>query len=311
MSQPKVSVIIPCYNRADYIAETVESVLNQTYSNVELIVVDDGCTDNSREILEQYSDRITILEHPGRVNKGQSAALNVGIAASDGEYIAFLDSDDVFAPEKIEKQVAYLEQHPDIGLVYANGHTIDEYGNKKKRILGDDHQEHSDPDRMLLACYFLLPNNSLLRKAVLSRAGLFEESFRAAQDHDLAIRIFELTKVGYLPECLFFYRHHKDSISHKNAMLRWKNGYKILNRARKRYPYRWSTIIGRLAVLNFRLGRCYKEKGNYLAAIPLFIASGICDPLRSLKVITGRERISSQQFSVNSSFFFSVLNLPY
>ena len=290
---PKVCVIIPCYNRGKYIAETVESVLNQTYPNIELIVVDDGCTDHSREVLERYADRIKILEHPGRVNKGQSAALNLGIRSSHSEYIAFLDSDDLFAPEKIEKQVRFLEENAQFGLVYANGHTIDENGKKIFRIYGDHHHEPSDPNRLLLNCYFLLPNNSLLRREVLDRAGLFDETLRSAQDHDLAIRIAEVTKIAYLNECLFFYRRHGDSISYRNAKLRWRNGYKILNRARSRYRYRFSTVLGRLAVLNFRLGQVYREEGNYLRAIPLFMAAGLCDPLRSLKVLLGRERISS------------------
>ncbi len=293
ISPPKVTVVIPCYNRGRYITETITSVLQQTYGNIELIVVDDGCTDNSREILETFTGRIRLLEHPGRVNKGQSAALNLGINASQSKYLAFLDSDDLFAPEKIAKQVDYLQQHPEVGLVYANGHTIDEHGNTIYRIYGDDHQEPSDPNRVLLDCYLFLPTNALLRREVLDRAGLFEESFRSAQDHDLAIRIFEVTRVGYLAECLFFYRRHQESISQKNAMLRWKNGYKILNRARKRYPYRFSTIAGRLAVLNFRLGQCYLERYNYPTAIFLFLAAGLCDPLRSLRVVSGRERISS------------------
>ena len=127
--KPKVSVIIPCYNRERYIAKTVESVLNQTYPHIELVVVDDGCTDNSRMILEQYKNSVRILEHPGRINKGQSAAINLGIRSSSSEYVAILDSDDLFAPEKIEKQVNFLEANLGIGLVYANGHAVDENGN--------------------------------------------------------------------------------------------------------------------------------------------------------------------------------------
>jgi glycosyltransferase involved in cell wall biosynthesis len=290
---PKVTVIIPCYNRGKFIAETVESVLSQTYSNVELVVVDDGCTDNSREVLEPYADRIRILEHPGRVNCGQSAALNLGIRSSESDYVAFLDSDDLFAPDKIEKQVRFFEEHPQFGLVYANGHAIDENGNVIFRFYGKNHKEESDPNRVLLDCYFLLPNNALLRRDVLAKSGLFDESLRSAQDHDLAIRVAEVTKIAYLDECLFSYRRHPDSISYRNAKLRWSNGYKILKNARSRYRYRLSTLLGRLAVLNFRLGQCYREEGNYLKAVPLFIAAGLCDPLRSLSVLLGREKSTS------------------
>lgn len=290
--RPKVTIIVPCYNRERYIAETIESVLNQSYSNIELIVVDDGSTDNSRKIIESYKKYIRILEHPGRVNKGQSAALNLGIRSSASDYVAFLDSDDLFSPEKMEKQVQFLESNPQVGLVYSNGYTISENGKRINRIYDENHREDSDPNRVLLDCYFLLPNNALVRRDVLSKAGYFEENFRSAQDHDLAIRIAEVAKIAYLDEALFFYRRHKDSISHRNAKLRWKNGFKILKRARLRYNYRLTTLTGRLAVLCFRLGQCYKEDGRYIRSLSFFVASGICDPFRAFGVLVGREKIT-------------------
>lgn len=290
---PLVSVIIPCFNRENYLVETIESVLNQTWPNIELIVVDDGCTDGSRAILEAYGHRLTILEHHGRVNKGQSAAINVGLSFCRGDYIAILDSDDLFAPDKIEKQMNYLLSNPDVGLVYANGYAIDEHGNKLYDFYDDSHVERSDPSRVLMDCYFLLPNNALVRRAAFMEAGGFDENLRAAQDHDMAIRIAEVTRIGYLPDYLFCYRRHKDSISHKNAKRRWKNGYKILLKAYKRYAYPKSTVLSRLAVLNFRLGQCYYEDKRFIRAGLLFIAAGFCNPMRSMRVMLGRERVSS------------------
>jgi glycosyltransferase involved in cell wall biosynthesis len=290
---PLVSVIIPCFNRERFVRETVESVLSQTWQNVELIVVDDGCTDGSRTILESYGDLLTILEHTGRVNKGQSAAINLGLRHCRGEYIAILDSDDLFAPEKIEKQISYLIDNPEIGLVYANGYAIDEQGKKLYEFYNKSHIEMSDPSRVLMDCYFLLPNNSLVRRNVMDQAGYFDEALRAAQDHDMAIRVAEVAKLGYMAEHLFYYRRHNDSISQKNAKRRWKNGYKILHKALKRYDYPFRTILSRLAVLNFRLGQCYIEEKRYIRALFLLIAAGICDPFRSLRVLLGCERVSS------------------
>lgn len=290
---PLVSVVIPCYNRDQYIRETIESVLNQTYNNIELIVVDDGSTDNSRDLLESFKGEMKLLEHPGRVNKGQSAALNLGIKASRGKYISFLDSDDLFAPDKIEKQVEFLEKNPQYGLVYGNGHAINEEGELLYPFYGDDHCEISDPNKILLDCYFLLPNNSLLKRDVLDASGLFDETLRAAQDHDQLIRIAEVTTVAYINEFLFYYRRHKNSISQRSAKLRWKNGYKILNKARSRYRYRFSTLMGRLAVLNFRLGQCYREEGAHYLALPLFVMAGLCDPVRSMRVLIGKETVGS------------------
>jgi glycosyltransferase involved in cell wall biosynthesis len=290
---PLVSVIIPCYNRERFIVETLGSVLDQTWPNIELIVVDDGCTDGSRTILESYGQQLILLEHPERVNKGQSAAINLGLLHCKGDYVAILDSDDLFAPDKIEKQISYLLDNPEIGLVYANGYAIDEKGNILYEFYDDSHKEMSDANKVLMDCYFLLPNNALIRREALELAGYFDENLRAAQDHDMAIRIAEVTELGYIGEHLFYYRRHKDSISHKNAKRRWKNGYKILHKAYKRYDYPIKTILGRLAVLNFRLGQCFFEEKRYIRAVLLFIAAGICDPIRSMRVLLGREKVYS------------------
>lgn len=290
---PKVSVIIPCYNRGTFIAETIESVLNQSYQNIELVVVDDGCTDNSREVLEQYGERIRILDHPGRVNKGQSAALNLGLESCDGEYIAILDSDDLFAPEKIEVQVNFLQEHTQFGLVYSNGMNINSEGKQTYAIFPPTHRSPVGPAEVLMDCFINLPSNALVRKSVFDIAGGFDESLRAAQDHDMVVRLLEIAPAGYLDKCLWSYRRHEDSISRKGVIARWRNGFKILKAASQRYPYPVRIRLGRRAVLSFRLGQCYWSESNYFRAVPLFIAAGLCDPLRSLKVLIGRERITS------------------
>ncbi len=291
--QPLVSIVIPCYNRGEFIAETIASVLNQSYPHIELIVVDDGSTDNSREIVDSFAEQITILEHPGRVNKGQSAALNLGIRASHGKYIAFLDSDDLFLPDKIEKQVRFLENNPHIGLVYGNGHAIDAEGKVLYPFYSSDHYEASDPNRILLDCYFLLPNNSLLKREVLEASGGFDETLRAAQDHDLLIRIAEVTNIAYINDFIFLYRRHKNSISQRSAMLRWKNGFIILRKAHSRYKYPVLIKLRRLAVLNFRVAQCYREEQRWVPAVFFFCAAGLCDPIRSAHVFLGKEKISS------------------
>lgn len=290
---PKVSVVIPVYNRAKYVGETIESVLSQTYRNFELIVVDDGSTDDSRKVLESFGDRVKILEHPNRENRGQSAAINRGLAAARGEYVGMLDSDDLWLPNKLALQVAYLDAHPHIGLVYGNGRAIDQNGNKLYDIYPPGHVEQSDPGRVLMDCYFLLPNNSLVRRSVVEAAGRFDESLRAAQDHDMAIRIAELTKLAYIDEPVFCYRRHPDSISHRNAAVRWQNGFKILAAARSRYPYPKHVVRKRSAVLHFRLGQCHLERRKHFAALMHMMRAFLLDPMRSLRVLAGREGITS------------------
>lgn len=285
----KVSVIIPAYNRESFINQTLDSVIQQTYTNTEIIVVDDGCTDRTRTILEEYGTQITLLEHPGRINKGQSAAINLGLEKASGKYICVLDSDDYWESNKIEKQVLFLESNPDVGLVYGNGTAVDEQSNHLYDIYSDRHREENMPGTVLLDCYFLVPNNAMIRADIFKKTGFFDENLRSAQDHDMAIRISEVTKLAYIPDKIFHYRRHAASISRKHTELRWRNGFIILDKAIKRYPYPRKTIRKRKAVLNFRLFQCALNAGNIFRGFPYLIKAGLYDPLRALKVLAGRE----------------------
>lgn len=292
---PKVSVIIPCYNREQFIAETVNSVIAQTWPNIELIVVDDGCSDGSRKVLESFGQRLTILEHPGRTNRGQSAAINLGMSHSTGDYLAILDSDDLYTIDKIEKQVFFLEKNPDVGLVYANCMYIDANGNDLYEMYYSAHKPPNGSERVLEDCCFNVPSNSLFRRSVFEKVGFFDETLRSAQDHDYAIRIAEVTRIGYIDKCLWSYRRHGGSISNTRTLERWKNGFKILEAACKRYPYQAATVRRRKAVLNFRLGQCYLGEKQYFKAGYHLLLAGLLDPIRSLRVLTGSERLTGPQ----------------
>ncbi len=295
MSQRKVSVIIPAYNRGRYIRQTVESVLNQTYTNIELIVIDDGSTDDTRDVLEGYGDRIIMLEHEGRQNRGQSASINLGLDHASGEYLAILDSDDYWEPDKIESQVGYLQQHPQAGLVYGNGTAVNERGEFLYNIYPRTHREESKPEKVLLDCYFSLPSNALMRKSLLKKTGYFDETLRAGQDHDMAIRIAEVVRLAYIDKPLFHYRRHNESISRSNkgAVSRWSNGFIILEKARIRYPYPPVVIRKRKAVLYFRLFQCAWENSFGLRALRNLLMAGLNDPARALGVLLRREKTSS------------------
>ena len=288
-NRPLVSVIIPAYNRVEYIDQTVQSVLDQTYPAVELIVVDDGSTDGSYERLQQYGSRIRLLTHDGHRNRGQSAAINLGLSQAKGDYIAILDSDDYWALNKLEVQVGFLQANPHIGLVYSNGYAVDAGGEYLYDIYPASHVEHNDPNRVLLDCYILLPQNSLVRRDVFDRAGRFNEQYRAAQDHDMLLRIVEITAIHYLPDYLFYYRRHGDSISSRGQRVRWSNGFTILQQAAQRYPYRAATLRKRRAVLNYRMGVCCRQDGEPLRAALYWLKALMLDPLRAARVVLGRE----------------------
>lgn len=289
-----VSVLIPLFNRAQYIEETIQSVLSQDYPRIELIVIDDGSTDGGDLLVQTLVDqeKLCLLRHPDNVNKGQAAALNLGLSAARGEYIAVLDSDDLYVEGKIAKQVAFLQQHPEIGLVYGNGKGIDAAGKVIYDINYDNQPEPSDPNAVLLDCYFLLPQNSLVRASVYQQAGNFDERLRSGQDHDMLIRLAEKTKIAHQSIDSFRYRRHGDSISAKGTETRWRCGLLILEKAAQRYPYKRSTLRKRRAVVNFRLAQALlQKKQNWFEITWRMLLAGLLDPLRALAVLAGREKV--------------------
>jgi len=292
---PLVTVVIPCYNRAEYIQITLNSVFEQTYPNIEIIVIDDGSLDESFEILTSQKHKIRLYQHPGGENRGQSSSINLGLSKACGDYISILDSDDVFASQKIEKQVDYLETNSSIGLVYSNGMNIDSAGKEMYPLYLDGPRDGIGPEEVLESSSFNLPSNAMVRKSVFTKAGFLDESLRSAQDHDMAIRIAEIAPIGYLNEILWFYRRHDASISHLRTLERWKNGFKILNKASKRYPYSRHSRMRRRGVLHFRLAQCYLQKKSYLLAGYHFVMAGLCDPSRGVAIIFGSENVSTPQ----------------
>jgi hypothetical protein len=161
------------------------------------------------------------------------------------------------------------------------------------RIFSENHVEQNNPERLLLDCYFNLPSNSLIRRNAIEKAGPFDEALRSAQDHDMAIRLAEVTRLAYIDEPLWYYRRHPSSQSGLHAKRRWQAGFTILEKACKRYPYPKKICRKRKSVLNFRMGQCFLEEKKNLNALIHFLKAGILDPIRSLKVISGKEKISS------------------
>lgn len=289
-----VSVLIPLYNRAKYIDETITSALKQEYSHIEIIVVDDGSTDGGDKLVEAYCKDypVTLYRHPGNVNLGQSISLNLALTKARGEFIAILDSDDIFLPNKLSEQVTFLRENPDVDLVYGMGYGVNADGEIVYEILCEAHEEKNDPNRVLLDCYFHLPVSSLLRRKVFDLVGGFDESLRAGQDHDMQVRMAEKIKLGFLPRRVYHYRRHGDSISSTGLERRWRNANIILDKAVKRFNYRTETVRKRRAIINFRLAQVlWSQKTNRIEAARRFIYSGLLDPLRALRVITRQEKI--------------------
>ncbi|MBS1792996.1 MAG: glycosyltransferase [Acidobacteria bacterium] len=202
----KVSVIIPNYNYEKFISRTVESVLSQTYQNIEIIVVDDGSKDGSLDVLKGFGDRIRVVEQK---NAGVSAARNHGVEVSTGELVAFLDADDVWLPEKLERQLEKMNSDPEIGLVHCSMTLIDPADNpigEKK-----EGQEGRVANEFLLLKRGVVigaGSTALVRRAVFDEAGGFDRRLSTAADWEFCYRVARLHKIGFVREPLVLYRMH-------------------------------------------------------------------------------------------------------
>jgi len=218
----KVSVIIPTYNRAHLLTQAIDSVLAQTFKDFELIVVDNYSSDNTESVIKSYDDR-RIRYFKNQNNGLVSVNRNYGIQKSRGEYIAFLDDDDLWLPEKLEKQVKLLDSNKELGLVYSDIHIIGSNGN----LLKDTYFHSVKPFRgnvfnELLIANFIGSLTVVVRKEALSKVGVFDLKYIIAQDYDLWLRIAECYPVDFIEQPLAEYRLHVESASQKNVVLSYK-----------------------------------------------------------------------------------------
>ena len=211
-----VSIIIPTYNHAHFISEALNSCLEQTYPDIEIIVVDDGSTDNTQQVLKPYASKIKYIYQD---NAGPAAARNNGARASNGSYLLFLDSDDWLSSEQINLQIIKLEKKPEYGLVYSAWKNVDE---TSKQIISEVRPkiEGDVLKKLLLRELFFSPGAALIRKECFDNVGLFEEGkeFMRSEDTEMWVRIAAANyPFAYLDEPLFFHRVVKNSLSHNYA----------------------------------------------------------------------------------------------
>ena len=205
-----VSVIIPTYNYSRFIGEAIDSALAQTRAPLEVIVVDDGSTDGTAEVLAAYGDRIRVLRQK---NSGVAMARNAGIAAARGEYLAFLDSDDAWYPRKLERQMPRFDAEPSLGLVHCGAETIDSEGRTLKMSV--DGMEGQVAEAMLrLDREVIMPQGSsiVVPKRVAEEIGGFDARLPPSEDWDFCYRVAARYAVGYVAEVLVRYRLHGSGI---------------------------------------------------------------------------------------------------
>jgi glycosyltransferase involved in cell wall biosynthesis len=207
---PRVSVVIPTYNAAAMVKEAIESVLAQTYADFEVVVMDDGSTDDTESVVRQFGDRIRYFKQE---NRGVSAARNAGINKSLGDYVAFLDSDDLWLPDKLTEQIPLLEADPKLGLVYCDWAVMSGEAVLQSSYLEDLPAASGYVFDELIQSGFILTSGVVLRRACLDDVGAFDKSLAIAQDYDLWLRISYRWKVQLVDQRLFTKRSCNGSLS--------------------------------------------------------------------------------------------------
>jgi len=227
---PAVSIIMPAYNAARYIKAAVDSMLAQTFTNFELIIINDGSTDGTATILDGYTDpRIHVLNN--EANIGITDTLNRGLTAATGTFIARMDADDISYRARLEKQVAYLHAHPDVGLLAANVIFIDEDGQPIKEAP----TAYPGPLSEMVLRWQLLWHNPLIHSSIVLRRAIlgtqqFDPTFIACEDYELWTRLLQQTRAVLLPDVLLDYRLVSTGINRTKQAIQAEHVQRIIKR---------------------------------------------------------------------------------
>jgi glycosyltransferase involved in cell wall biosynthesis len=220
MSTPAISVAMSVYNGERFLAEAIESVLDQTLRALEFLIVDDGSTDGSRAIIERYAAKDSRIRPIYRENRGLIASLNQLLAEAHAPLVARMDADDVCLPERLEQQVAYLEAHPDYGVIGCwtvdiDGHGTDWTGGDwtPHPLTHEEFLAHID-QRAPLLCHPAV----VYRRDLVRSVGGYHAAYRHCEDLDLWLRLASVTKIGNIPVKLLRYRHYADQVSSRHAI---------------------------------------------------------------------------------------------
>lgn len=211
-----VSAVVPAYNTAALLPRCIESILTQTVAVDEVIVVDDGSVDKTREVAESFGPRVRCIS---QANKGAAGARNCGIRSATGEWIALLDSDDDWVPNKIERQLEAVRQHPECDFIYSDATVILPDGSTAENFQADKEAPCGWVFDHLLQSCFVNGSTVMARRSALMEAGLFNESLRCAEDYDLWLRVSRRHQFWFVPEPLAFYERQAESLTRNDAVM--------------------------------------------------------------------------------------------
>jgi glycosyltransferase involved in cell wall biosynthesis len=281
----KVSVIIPTYNGGKFLPEAIDSALKQSVNSIEIIVVDDGSIDGTPQLLKDYDRQIKYIYQE---NKGVSAARNRGLTEASGEYIAFLDADDVWLPKKLEKQIALLDDNRNAGFVYCDNVFVD----AERRPIADYNRKVELKDGRIdinLFCnFFMITSGVVMRRGCLETIGIFDETLSVGEDYDFFLRLAYHFDALVVREKLFERRVIAESTSRQNFTKNAENDFKTLKTFLQRYPdfYRLHKNQALKRLADFQLNYAYicRENGKkFLSFVAVLHSLRYCFSFRAIK----------------------------
>lgn len=309
--QPAVSVIIPTYNRAVFLKKSVQSVLDQTFKDFEIIIINNNSIDNTLEVIRSFNDnkiKIINFRNHGIIAKSR----NQGLMNSKGKYIAFLDDDDMWCPDKLEIQIKYLESHPEFDMIYSNALIIDEKGNQRGLVLNNGWAKEGRIFHDLLNGKYIPFPTVLMKRKLFESNGLFNEepSIIAIEDYEYWVRAALKFDFGYIDKPLAMYRIHSTNVSkiHSVALLKQKVFYMLLDNPDVPENF-YTKIISKIERLNFSASVYYwsiSDQINAKRCARRYIFFNLKE-FRFLKVFLGSVLYIVINF--NYEFFREIVNL--
>ncbi len=267
-AKPLVSVIMATYNRAEFIEEAIDSVLAQDYDNYELIIIDDGSTDHSGELIAERYSRYPQISYHYQANAGQMAATNEGIKRAKGDFIALIDSDNAWVADKLSTQIALFAQHPEVDIVYGDIIIMDEHSQEVHR--NNMRRYSGNISAQLLKDNCVSVNTAMTRKRCFDELGGMNTAVEVAGDYEMWLRFSSRYQFHYEPKFFAYYRVMQNQIS-SDKTRRFRNTEKMVLTFIQQYPDATSAAEKRAGLAHF-----YLRKGRYHAGVDQYKEAWRC-----------------------------------
>jgi len=286
-NNPRVTVLMSVYDSEKFLQEAIDSILTQTFTNFEFLIINDGSKDSSLKIIRSYKDpRIRLIS---RANRGLTFSLNQGLEIAKGEYIARQDSDDISVPERLKKEVDYLDTHPSVALVGSNYTVIDDNGDTLTTTTV--FTEPNDLKLTQITCNQYGHGSIMLRKSILKKTGLYDKSVGYVEDYDLWTRISRVADIANIEESLYLYRRNADGVTRQNLDLQIQQTFAVRDKAFRHFlKHRGQYKVlhyhpggeryrQRKAVLYRDLAYLYRSVDRPLGGICMMMLATLLEPL--------------------------------